>query len=163
LSTINPTQSTATPAARTGFRISSNTITLALCVIAFFITGYLTYTKWAGVQTECLAGGMFNCEVVLNSAWSSILGIPTSLYGFVAHVIIAGIVLLSMRNVEFFVNNKALLLFGFTLFFAIYHTYLIYVSFFILRALCPWCLAAATIMYIHLIMSGFRLREALSS
>jgi uncharacterized membrane protein len=163
VTTASPSQSNVTPAARTGFRITSNTITLALCVIAFFITGYLTYTKWAAVQTECPATGIINCEIVLNSAWSSILGIPTSLYGFVAHVIIAGIVILSMRNVEFFVNNKALLLFGFTLFFAIYHSYLIYVSFFILRALCPWCLAAATIMYIHLIMSGLRLRTALTA
>jgi uncharacterized membrane protein len=149
-----------TPAPRTGFRFSLLTLSWIIEIIGTGITGYMTYAKLFGQVLPCTNEGFVNCTVVESSAWAWIIGIPTAAWGLFSHVIIITLLLLAMRN-AFMKQNGVLLVFGVTLFAALYHTYLTYVSVTILRALCPWCLAAATCMYLQLIVTGIRMRNTL--
>jgi uncharacterized membrane protein len=136
-------------------------ISALLVIIGLVITGYMTWTKIANVPLECTNEGFINCAVVENSAWAYILTIPTSAWGMSAHVMI-GTVLLLARRQPFFQQYGIYIIFGIAVFAAMYHSYLIYVSVAILRALCPWCLAAATTMFLQLITTSLRLRNALA-
>lgn len=150
--------SPASPRPQTGFRLSLLTFSWILEIIAVGITGYMTYAKLFGAPLPCTNEGIVNCAVVESSAWSWILGIPTATWGLFAHVIIISLLLLATFH-PFFKQNGVLLIFGVALFAALYHSYLIYISFFVLRAVCPWCLGAATCMYLQLITTGLRLRQ----
>lgn len=145
-----------------GFRFTLWHFSLLLVVIGLLITGYMSYNKLAGQALVCSETGLINCAKVENSAWARIGGIPTALFGFTAHVLI-GTVLLLQKRVPFLQENGMLILFGMTLFFIIYHSYLIYVSVFILEALCPYCLAAATTMYTQFITTSIRLKRSLAA
>jgi uncharacterized membrane protein len=144
------------------FRFTLYHLSLLLVVAGLLVTGYMSYTKLAGQPLACAETGMINCSLVENSAWARVLGIPTALIGFTAHVIIGATLLLEKR-VDFFRNNAVFILFGFVVFCILYHSYLIYVSVFILKALCPWCLTAASIMLGQLITTTVRMRRAMES
>jgi uncharacterized membrane protein len=155
-------ETTPSPAPRVGARFSLLGLAWLIEIVALGITGYMTYTKLFGEALPCAANSVFNCAVAENSAWAWIIGIPTSAWGLFAHIIIVALLLLAMR-VAFFQRYGVLLVFGVALFGALYHTYLIYIQVAVLRALCSWCLAAATCMYLQLIVTGFRLRNTLKT
>jgi uncharacterized membrane protein len=150
------------PRSTGGFRISLKLISAILVVIALGITGYMTWAKIANVPLECTNEGFINCAVVENSAWAYIVGVPTATWGMLAHLMIGSVLLLEGRQ-EFFTRYGVFLIFGIALFAVMYHSYLIYISVAVLRALCPWCLAAATTMLLQLITTSLRLRNALAS
>ena len=139
-------------------RVRIRRIQSTIVILALIVTGYMTYIKLVGVPLQCVETGVINCSVVENSAWARVMGIPTAMLGFIAHLIILAILVLETR-VKFFKDNGVLLLFGVTLFSIIYHSYLIYVSVFILKAICPWCITAASLMLLQLICSSIRLRR----
>ncbi len=138
------------------------TLSLLLVVVGLAITGYMTYNKLSGQTLPCTNEGLINCAVVENSAWASVLGVPTATWGLLAHLTI-GALLLFDRRIGFLREYGLLALFGLTLFGTLYHSYLLYVSFTILEALCPWCMAAAAVMLCQLIITGVRLRRSLVS
>jgi uncharacterized membrane protein len=143
-----------------GFRIPLRALQFALVVIALCITGYMTYNKFAGQALPCSNTGPVNCEVVENSAWAYILGIPTATWGMAAHLLILAVLVLETRN-AFFGTNGVLILFGITLFGVLYHSYLLfYVSIYLLGSLCPWCIAAAICMLLQFIITSIRLRQS---
>jgi uncharacterized membrane protein len=147
---------------QSGFRFRVRHLQFVLVFLALLVTGYMTYNKLVDQPLVCAEVGMINCAVVENSAWARVMGIPTAMLGFMAHTIILALLLLEKR-VAFFAENGVLMLFGVTVFGSLYHAYLIYVSFIVLRALCPYCLAAAAIMFVQLIIMSFRLRRSLAA
>ncbi len=114
-------------------------------VLALLVTGYLTYSRFTNVATACLSGGVFNCEVVTNSVYSTIIGIPVAYLGFGLHIVIFSILLLQPR-VSFLKEYGSLLIFGLGLFGFMFHCYLTFASVVWIQALCPWCLSAHTLM-----------------
>ncbi len=150
-----------TPGMTGGFRITLKWVSVLLVIVALGITGYMSWTKIANVPLECTNEGFINCAVVENSAWAYILGVPTAMWGFVAHLMIGGTLLLDGRQ-AFFTRYGVYIVFGIALFGVMYHAYLIYVSVAVLRALCPWCLAAGTVMLFQLITTSLRLRNSLA-
>jgi uncharacterized membrane protein len=141
-------------------RITLRHISFLLVAVGLFITGYLTYMKLTNQSMVCLQGGMWNCAAVENSPWATFQGIPVATLGLFAHAAIGALLLLEPR-VALFRQNGALMILGIALFGVMYHAYLIYVSFFILQALCVWCLAAATTMFLQLIVTSLRVRNVL--
>ena len=150
------------PPGQTRTRIPLRLISALLAVVYIAITSYMTWTKIANVPLECNNEGFINCAVVENSAWAYILGIPTSAWGLAAHLTIAAVLLMESR-IAFFQRYGVYFIFGIALFSVMYHAYLVYISINVLRALCPWYLAAATTMTLQLITTSFRLRSALST
>jgi uncharacterized membrane protein len=138
------------------------TFQMLLVVAGLVVTGYMSYNKLAGLPLQCSETGLINCSVVENSAWARVAGIPTAILGFIAHVML-GVVLLLETRVGFFRQYGALMLFGIALFGVMYHAYLTYVSLTILKAVCPYCLTAATVMLIQLGACSVRLKGFLAT
>lgn len=152
------TAANASPAADTAPRRSTlKILSYVFIAVALFVSGYLTYTKIANTSMICVEDStIFNCELVENSAYARILGIPTATWGFATYTIILALLFFENR-IAFLREYGLLILFGIVVFAFAYHCFLTYTAFFTLRALCPWCLAAHTMVTLLLIVTSIRL------
>jgi len=112
---------------------------LLLTAIGIFVAGYLSYLKLAEAPAVCVESGPFNCNVVLNSQYSELFGIPIAWLGLAVYGLI-GLGLGLERRVDFLRSYGILLIFGLSLFAWLFSLWLVYVQVFLLEALCPWCL-----------------------
>lgn len=121
-------------------------IIVGLLLIGLGVSAYLTYLHYRQVPAVCGTGSVFsNCESVLHSKYSEIYGIPMALLGvvfYVATLILSGLIL--FRNKRVFIE----LLFWLELTGVIFSTGLTYLQFFVLRAVCPYCLTSAIVTFL---------------
>ena len=81
---------TATAPATYAVRQTPNYPLLALSVVGMLLSAYLTWAKFTGGAVQgCAVGG--GCDVVLTSRWATLLGLPTSLWGFLGYASLAAI------------------------------------------------------------------------
>jgi uncharacterized membrane protein len=110
-----------------------------LAVIGMILSAYLTYSAWQGQSVAgCTAGS--GCDVVLSSRWSTLFGLPVSLWGFLAYAALAAIAWSKRADTQW---KTAWLL---SLFGVLYSLYLTSVSIFVLEATCPYCLTSLALM-----------------
>lgn len=127
----------------------------AIAVIGSLITAYLTYVSFSGAEALCLAGseaGGSNCDLVLQSAYAKIFGIPLSLFGLLAYLAMAVFALSpylvseesnkKQRNFLDTLTGRFLLIGGTSM--AVFSGYLMYIAFFRLQETCLYCIASAT-------------------
>jgi uncharacterized membrane protein len=112
---------------------------LALALAGMLLSGYLTYSAWQGQSVAgCTVGSA--CDVVLNSRWSRLLGLPTSFWGFLTYALLAAIAwnktTPSQWKMAWTVTVVGLL----------YSLYLTGVSLIALDSACPYCLTSLGIM-----------------
>jgi uncharacterized membrane protein/glutaredoxin len=112
---------------------------LALALTGMVLSGYLTYSAWQGQSVVgCTVGSA--CDVVLNSRWSRLLGMPTSFWGFLTYAPLAAIAwnktTPSQWKMAWTVTIVGLL----------YSLYLTGVSLIALDSACPYCLTSLGIM-----------------
>lgn len=113
---------------------------LLLIVIGLFISGYLSYLKLASEAAVCVETGPFDCNLVLNSIYSELAGIPIAWLGFAVYLLI-GLATLLEKRFALLREYGSLLVFGLGLFAWLFSMWLVYVQFGLLGALCPWCLS----------------------
>lgn len=105
------------------------------------VTSYLTWTHWTGNSVKgCSVGG--GCDIVLSSQWSTLLGLPTSAWGFIAYASLAGIAFIKRQDRHWWLS------WGVAFFGLLYSIYLTTVSLTVLHAACPYCLTSLTLMTI---------------
>jgi uncharacterized membrane protein len=120
--------------------ISIRTVQWVTIVLGIFISGYLSYVKATGVIMACVQNSAFNCEKVQSSAYSMMFGIPIAYMGLAVYIIL-GLLLLFGERIPVLGDYRDLMFFALALFAWIFSMYLVYIQFFVLEALCPWCLA----------------------
>jgi uncharacterized membrane protein len=113
---------------------------LVLIAAGIVVSGYLTYVKATGVAMACVQGGAFNCDRVQNSAYSEMFGIPIAYMGLALYLVLGAIILLEQR-ISLFAEYGQIMVLGLSIFGWLFSMYLVYIQFFVLEALCPWCLA----------------------
>ena len=112
---------------------------LALAVIGMGLSGYLTYAAWTLKQVAgCTEGSA--CDVVLTSQWSTLFGVPTSLWGFFTYALLAAVAW-NKRTEAQWKTAWWVAIFG-----VFYSLYLTGVSIFILDSACPYCLTSLGLM-----------------
>ena len=116
-------------------------------VIGFMISTYLSYIKLEKLEPVCATGG---CEVVLNSAWSSVLGIPVVVLGMIGYTIIFA---LSFGKSD--AIRLALAAFAWTG--LVFSLWLQYQAIGVLEHLCMWCLGSAICMLILAALTSYQL------
>lgn len=134
-----PTSTTERPGGLTS-RITITSIIWISLVVGILVTTYLSYLKAAAVPAVCVVGGAFNCGAVLNSAYSVFMGIPIAYLGLFMYLTLA-VILFFEQRVPFLQEYGKILMFGIGLFAWLFSMYLVYLQFFVLGALCPWCLS----------------------
>lgn len=148
----NKAMSVAAPVSR-----GVNLVTPILALIGAGISGYLTYVKLSATQAVCL--GLGECETVQNSPYSLILGIPIAILGLLTYLAIIGLWWWSQDSRRPYAELAPMILFGITLFGFLYSAYLTYLELFVLKAICPWCVASAILMTLLMIVN---VRQALA-
>mgnify|MGYP001173996675 FL=1 len=123
-------------------------IALVLAVVGVGITTYLTYKHYSGGKVGCSV--VHGCEIVLNSKYSKLLGVPLSLFGLIGYVLIAAGLLVDGER------GRMLSAF-FAMVGMLQSLYLLYREVFTLDAFCMWCLGSLAVMSILLPITIWRL------
>jgi uncharacterized membrane protein len=127
---------------------------LALSIIGLLVAVYMTVYKWTNNNAMCLGSG--DCDTVNASKYAEVNGIPVALIGVAGYAAILAVLFFESRT-DFFAENSALLTFGLSLTGFLFTLWLIYVEIFLIKALCPFCLASQTVMTIIFILTIIRL------
>jgi protein-disulfide isomerase len=120
-----------------------NRISLVLAVLGMFVAGTLSLGHILQVVVPC--GLQRGCDIVTNSPYAKWFDLPVAYFGFVAYGLLAGVAIVRMRGGSL---AKSLIGWGLSLssLGLLGSAWLMYISFGVLKALCPWCLASAITM-----------------
>ena len=121
---------------------------------------YLFIYKLTGANQMCLGNG--GCHDVNFSPYSEIYGIPLSVIGLVAYLVMALIILLEPR-IPLLGENGPLILFGMGLIGVGFSIYLTYLELYVIHAICPFCVASAVIITLLLVLAIIRLVKQTAS
>jgi uncharacterized membrane protein len=128
-----------------------------LCLAGFFISAYLWLYKLGKIGN--LACGTGGCETVQLSPYARFLGIEVALIGLVGYLVLFVLALLSLQPglaaARWPVRLLAALSGGAVLFTA----YLKSLEFFVIHAICRWCVASALIITIVFVLSLLEARR----
>jgi uncharacterized membrane protein len=126
----------------------SRLIIATIALIGVIENIYLTSIKLLGGTAVCPTSG---CEEVLNSPYSMVLGLPLTLFGLFAYktVLLLAVVPLVFDPTTQKARRQAVetqtgfLLFLVTTTMVCFSSYLMFVLFFRIQAICPYCIASA--------------------
>jgi uncharacterized membrane protein len=121
----------------------------AIAVLGALETAFLTVVEFTGsAAAVCPTTG---CEIVLESEYAQVFGLPLTLFGFLGYVTMAILAFAPLlvkeetqKDLRSQVDNTSwLLMFAIASAMFVFSLYLSYVMFFTLQALCPYCLLSA--------------------
>lgn len=130
--------------ARAAHRLDNWLLGLALAGIA--LTAYLTFIAWFG-QRAAFCGADSECELVQQSRWATLLGVPIALWGLLTYALLAR--LLWRLRTRPGAWRMALTIAGVG---AAVSWYLTAVSVFVIEATCAYCLASFGIVNALLVL-----------
>lgn len=108
--------------------------TLALAAVGMVITAYLTGVAWwDAAPAFCGAGS--SCDVIQQSRWSQVLGLPLALWGFILYALVALVAYSRLSHLKRWKRLWNLSLVGLVM-----SLYLTLVGLIALDAVCLWCL-----------------------
>ena len=108
-----------------------------LALIGLGITAYLSYEKLSGGEPTCVIGG--GCATVQNSPYAELAGIPLSYLGVITYIILVASALIPAfpgRLIAFIVALCGVAFSG----------WLLYAEIFLIKAICPYCVASLIVM-----------------
>jgi uncharacterized membrane protein len=128
--------------------------TMISALAGLAISIYMLIFKIFSIDAMCFGNG--GCSTVNASPYSEIYGIPIAAVGFIGYLAI--IVALILENqLSFFKENGPLLEFGMGLVGVVYSAYLTYLEFYVIHAVCPFCVASAIAITLCFIFALIRL------
>ena len=131
------------------FRPGPNWPLLALSLAGVALAGYLSWTAVTSAAVQgCAEGG--GCDAVLSSRWSTLLGVPTAVWGLLTYLALAGTAFIR-RAESHWRMAWSLAFFG-----ALYSVYLTTISLTALGATCPYCLTSLALMTSILVVVTFQ-------
>jgi len=133
---------------------------IAAAILGALNAAYLLIYKLTSNNAMCLGSG--GCHDVNFSTYSEIYGVPVSLLGVLAFLVMLGIHVLEPRS-KTFQENGPVLLFGLGLVGVIYSAYLTYIELYRIHAVCPFCVASAVLITILFIIAIVRLLRQTAS
>ena len=110
-----------------------------LALLGMALSGYLSISAWRGGNVAFCTEGA-GCDIVLNSRWSTLFGMPTSFWGFLTYALLAAVAW--NRDAA----NRWRWAWVISLFGLLFSVYLTAISFFVLQASCPYCLTSLGLM-----------------
>lgn len=141
-------------AAKSLLRDGPNWPLFVLALIGVALSGYLTFTAWSGKTAAFCTEGA-GCDVVLNSRWSTLFGMPTSFWGFLTYALLAAVAW------NRYAGNQWRWAWVISLFGLLYSLYLTSISFFVLQAACQYCLTSLGLMTVIFALTTFQRPENL--
>ncbi len=127
---------------------------IILTILGMADAAYLYIYKLSSNDKMCLGSG--DCATVNYSRYSEVYDIPVALLGLLAYLAIFSILILEKR-IPPLKENGNLLIFGLSLVGVLFSAYLTYIEFFVIHAVCPFCVASAIVITLIFITSIIRL------
>jgi uncharacterized membrane protein len=115
------------------------------------VSGYLTWAHLAHQSVAC--GQSQDCDIVQQSVYSEVGGIPVALLGLVAYTTLFALTLLRDREPEGADDYISLAIFGISLIGVLYSAYLTYLELYVIYAVCWWCVSSAIIITVIFLLS----------
>ena len=116
------------------------TAATALAGLGALLTAYLTLVRWLGDSPAYCAAGS-GCDLVQESRWSVLLGLPLSLWGFLTYVVLVSLLWQMRKQPRAWTRAITVAAFG-----TGFSIYLTAISVFVIQATCPYCLASFVIV-----------------
>jgi len=114
------------------------TVAVIAAAIGLLDAAYLAASHYRGVAPEC---SLFNgCEQVTASAYATMFGVPTALFGALYYVFALALLFLVL---EFGSRRAVLLLLGASGAAFLFSLWLVFVQLFLLKAVCLYCVLSA--------------------
>ena len=131
---------------------TTNKIILIAAILGLILSIYLTYSHFQGTP-YCIGGQEEACDIVGQSIWSELFGIPVSIFGALTFICFAtGAILFKKKHVPRLMFSLALFATGF-------ETYITYMAKSVLDALCPYCLIVYGLLIVTLICTFINLKR----
>ena len=134
--------------------------TMVLAGVGLLDSIYLLIFKISNNNAMCLGSG--GCSSVNASRYSELYGLPVSLYGVLAYLAIVLLIIFELKNIITKDISK-LSLFGIGLIGFIFSVYLTYIEFYVIDAVCPFCVISAIVMTIIFVISTIELVRSLDN
>lgn len=131
---------------------------LALCGVG--VSSYLLYEHFVA-PIACFTGE--GCQIVDDSVYSEIFGVPMSAIGLASFLGIIVLQLGSLRTQDPLASYLQLAVFGAAVAGVVFAAYLTYLEVVVIEALCSWCLTSAAIITLILLLSIWTLRAVRAS
>ncbi len=142
------------PRITTAQRDTLSLLQLALALAGSSVAGYLTWSKVSGEGLICI--GFRGCDIVNNSPYAELLGVPVAAWGLGAYLALA------LLALPLWGNHASLQPWAVTLSFALalggwlFSMYLTAIEAFVLHAWCNWCVTSAILITLLLGVCGLR-------
>lgn len=122
-----------------------STIVVVLALLGLADAVYLSDIAFAGTSLTCNIAGLDGCNVVAQSAYSRVFGLPLALYGalFYGALLFTFIFSLVRPHHRLFLVVAVIALVG-----ALFSTYFLYVQIVLIKALCIYCIGSAIVSYL---------------
>ena len=130
---------------------------IIVTIIGLVDSIYLAWIKISNTEAICIIDSK-GCEVVNNSRYSEIFGIPVALLGAGAYLAILIVLFLDSRE-GFWKDNGPMIIFGLSFAGVLYSAYLTYIELYVLHAICPFCVISAIALLILLILTIIRVNR----
>lgn len=133
----------------------------ALSLLAAFVLSVEAFelAKNPDAELSCSINIILNCATVANHPTSQLFGFPNPFLGLMAEPIVITVAIAGLAGIAFprrFMFGAQI---GYALGF-IFAWYLFYVSFFVIQALCPWCLLVTlTTTFVFFAITRYNIRE----
>jgi uncharacterized membrane protein len=128
---------------------------LLVALVGLGIAGYLLVVRIIGEPPVCGPSG--GCEIVQQSKFSVVLGVPVAAWGTAFSLVLVGLAARWWRAGDRRALTLAYLqLLAGTMGVAV----LTYLEIFVIHAICAWCVSYATAMVVSLAVAGLALRRS---
>jgi uncharacterized membrane protein len=127
----------------------------ALASLGLIDALYLSDMALTGSELTCTITGLDGCNVVAQSVYSQFLGLPLAVYGVMFYSLLLLAIIVSLYRVS---TGMRRLVFMIALAGAFFSTYFMYLQFFVIKALCIYCMGSAFIAYILAILTWLAIR-----
>ena len=115
------------------------------------VSAYLTWAHLAHQSVAC--GQSHGCDIVQQSVYSEVAGIPVALLGLMAYTALFALTLLRGHVPDPWDDYVPLAIFGISLIGMLYSAYLTYLELFVIHAICRWCVSSAIIITVIFALS----------
>lgn len=132
-----------------------------LSLLAAFVLSVeaIQLAKNPDTQLSCSVNVVLNCATVAKHPSAELLGFPNSFIGMMAEPIVITVAIAGLAGMRFRRSFMFVAQIGYTLglFFALY---LLSISYFVIQALCPWCLLVTlTTILVWFAITRYNIRE----
>lgn len=128
---------------------------VVLSALGVLVSGYLSVKRFTGGSLACTRWA--DCDVVNNSVYAKIYGVPVAFIGVAGYLLLLGLALAALQATG--PAQRRLLTLGFALPLGGvgFSAYLTYLEIFVIEAICIWCVTSALLITLLALVGGLNL------